>query len=513
MGRTFTLFTYKLRFFFGPALRGRFGPLAYLALILIFLPSGFAFGITLGTTVRDANPTAAIGVLAAPLAGLLSFGLLYALGAGVTAHASEFDFFLTADVRPREYLVADLLFQLVSLLGAGGLSAGVAAVGMAVTVGQPAVAALPLFGLLIVYAFFVLMTSQVLVILRVRFPKRPVRLVTTALLILSLVPSASLADPGFPIRFADLPLPSTAFAALGLAVLRGTTWPILDVLLALAYAGGIAAAWYALSNTYIVHGLRPTMSAGFGQVDMGSRMEIQRHMTARLGVVTTRVRFRPERGGATSLMTRLHLVRIWRDGSILFVALFAVIGILSSGVGRGGANPIGVVAVSQLLTFILGILAMNWAFYERENMWIVLTSAQGPGAYFRGLMLSFALIGLGVTGVFLALLAATHSLRLPIESLALSIASPIGGGFVAAALLTRVKLKPSALSFAALGIFFLVSLGGILGGLAAQAVVLAVRAIGVFAEAAQATVLLGFLVVFAAFGLWTVTRLAATFRL
>src|SRR2546426_424404 len=431
VGRTLTLFTSKLRFCCGPALRGRSGPLAYLALVLIFLPSGFAFGVTLGTTVRDAEPTAAIDVLAAPLAGLLSFGLLYALGAGVTAHASEFDFFLTADVRPREYLVADLLFQLVSLLGAGGLSAAVAAVGMAVTMGRPALEALPLFALLIVDTFFVLMTSQVLVILRVRFPKRPVRLVTTALLILSLVPSASLADPAFPIRFADLPLPSTAFAALGLAVLRGTSWPILDVLLALGYAGGVAVAWYALSNTYIVHGLRPTMSAGFGQVDMGSRMEIQRHMTARLGVVTTRVRFRPERGGATSLMTPLHLGRIWRGGSILF----------------------------------------------------------------------------------LALLAAPHSLRLPIDSLALSIASPIGGGFVAAAVLTRIKLKPSALSLAALGIFFLVSLGGILGGLAAQGVVLAARAIGVLAEAAQATVLVGFLVAFAAFGLWTVTRLAATFRL
>src|SRR5207247_10954648 len=105
----------------------------------------------------------------------------YARRAGVTAHASEFDFFLTADVRPREYLAADLLFQLVSLLGAGGLSASVAAVGMAVTMGRPAVAALPLFALLIVYAFFVLMTSQVLVILRVRFPKRPIRLVSTAL--------------------------------------------------------------------------------------------------------------------------------------------------------------------------------------------------------------------------------------------------------------------------------------------------------------------------------------------
>src|SRR5256885_4242498 len=144
MGRIFTLFTYKLRFFFGPALRGRFGPLAYLALILIFLPSGFGFGVTLGTTVRDADTTAAIGVLAAPLAGLLSFGMLYALGAGVTAHASEFDFFLTADVRPREYLAADLLFQLVSLLGAGGLSANVAPVGLAATTGRPARRAPPL---------------------------------------------------------------------------------------------------------------------------------------------------------------------------------------------------------------------------------------------------------------------------------------------------------------------------------------------------------------------------------
>src|SRR2546427_4903220 len=155
---------------------------------------------------------------------------------------------------------------------------------MAVTVGRPAVAALPLFALLIVYTFFVLMTSRVLVIVRVRFPERPVRLVPPALLILSLVPSASLADPAFPIRFAALPLPSTAFAALGLAVLRGMPWPILDVLLALAYAGGIAAAWYALSKTYIVHGLRPTMSAGVCHVGLGSPMAIQRPMTARLAV-------------------------------------------------------------------------------------------------------------------------------------------------------------------------------------------------------------------------------------
>src|SRR3989454_8172071 len=214
-----------------------------------------------------------------------------------------------------------------------------------VTAGGPAGAALSLFGLLIVYAFSVLMPSQVLVILRVRFPKARVRLVTATLLILSMTPAAALAAPAFPIRFAALPLPSSAYAALGLAVLRGGAWPVLDVVLAAVYAGGIAIAWYTLSNTYIVHGLRPTMSAGFGQVDMGSRMEIQRHITARLGGVTTRVRFPPDRGGGTSPMTPPPLVPVWGGGGNPFLALFAIFRVPLSGgrpdrggLGRGGAG-------------------------------------------------------------------------------------------------------------------------------------------------------------------------------
>src|SRR2546428_13008395 len=108
-------------------------------------------------------------------------------------------------------------------------------------------------------------------------------------------------------------------------------------------------------------------------------------------------------------------------------------------------------------------------------------------------MLSFATIGLVASAPFFILLVATRSLGLPIESLAVAIASPIAGGFAAAALLTRVKLKPSALSFAALVIFFLLCLGGILGGLPAEGVLLAARAIGAISVAAEATILLCFL--------------------
>ena len=197
----------------------------------------------------------------------------------------------------------------------------------------------------------------------------------------------------------------------------------------------------------------------------------------------------------------------------MFVGLFALLVILPTSLGGARANEIAPITVTQTLTFLLGILAMNWAFSERENLWILLTAAKSPGTYFRGLMLSFAVIGLGMSAAFLVILDLARPSRLAIESLALPVAAPIAASFVATAVLTRVKLKPSAFSFAALGIFFLVSLGGFLGGLGAQAVVIAARVLGGLAAGAQAVVLLGFVIGLAAVGLRAVTRLAASFRL
>src|SRR5213078_761260 len=255
MGRSLALFTYKMRFFFGPALRGRFGPLAYLALILIFLPQGYAFGYAIGLSLRTLDAEAAILVLSAPLATIFSVGLLYSLGAGVTAHVSEFDFFLTADVRPREYLMADLAFQFVSLLAAVGMAAGLAAVAMVHAVGRPIAAALPMFAILAAYSALVLLTSQVLVVLRVRYPKVPVRLLTVLLFGFSLIPALGIVRPDFPIRFTSVPIPSTAFASLGLAILRDAPASLADLAIAAAYLIGVALVWWPLSNAYVFHGL------------------------------------------------------------------------------------------------------------------------------------------------------------------------------------------------------------------------------------------------------------------
>src|SRR5205823_13210504 len=111
----------------------------------------------------------------------------------------------------------------------------------------------------------VLLSSQFLFVQRVHYPKSPVRLLTMLLFGFSLLPSLGIVRPDFPIRFTNVPIPSTAFASLGLAILRDAPPSLVDLAVAAAYLIGVALVWWPLSNAYVFHGLKPTMSAGFGQ--------------------------------------------------------------------------------------------------------------------------------------------------------------------------------------------------------------------------------------------------------
>jgi hypothetical protein len=514
MGRVAALVRYKIQFFLGPAFRGRLGPLVFLGLLVLFLPQGFFLGLGLGMAIREADLARAGVLLAAPLAGLLSFGFLWALGTGVTAHASEFDFFLTADVRPREYLVADLLFQVTSVLLTGGLAASLAAVGIAVGAGRPIVAAAPLLAILVAYLVLVFLLVQVFIVLRVQHPKKPIRALLVALLVLSLLPSLELFRPDLGLGLAAAPLPSNAFAALGAAVLRGTPIILQDILVAGLYAGLVAAAWLVVSDTYIFHGIRPALSAGLGQVSLSAKMDQQRRIIGGLGPLTTLVRLRTERGGETSLMARLHLVRILRDGSVLFIVLLAVVwtfpaAFRDEGLGQAGWGLV----LTQMVAFTIAILAMNWSYYERENLWIVQAAAGSAASYFRGLLLGLAGIGLAMTAAGYAILTLASGVPPPLEDVALPVAASFAAALGATAFLTRVRIAPSAFSPALLAILLVVIIAGFMAGLAAQGLVVLVdRAIGV-STVVRAFVVTAFSLGLLAFGLYSVTRLGAAFRL
>lgn len=517
MSQVLPLLVYKIRFFFGPALRGRLGPLAYIGLILLFLPSGYGIGLAMAQGIKGASAAQGIATLSGPLSLILAIGFLYSVFSGVTAHVSEFDFFMTAPIRPREYLLADLLFQFFTLFGAGGLAAIVAAFGMVSFVGRPLTAVIPLILCLFSFALVVLMIIQIVVVLSVRYPKRHVRSAAIVLFALSLLPAAAIALPWLPIRFQGVPLPPIAFGTLGYNVLMGQPLDPTSLLVALGTVLAVAGVWAALSGTYIFHGIHPSLSAGFGQVDMAARMAQQRRMTAGFGKLTTGLTVRTDRGSDTSYMARYHILRIVRDGSIVFIGLFALISLMPvsfTGTSQATAEqaPVAYLA-TQMLTFLVAILALNWSYYERENLWIVVTAARSPAAYFRGLLVSFMTFGLIVAAAFSVFVVVTSPSLVPLSQLAVPIAAAVASALVSTACLTRLKVQPSAFSLSMLAILAGAVLAGYMGGVLAQGLLLIVEValgLGAFVDALVLVLYCGAL---AAFGLWWVTRLAAGFRL
>jgi hypothetical protein len=517
MSRVGPLLLYKIRFFFGPALRGRLGPLAYIGLILVFLPSGFGIGVAIAGGIKGASASQGIATLSGPLGLILALGFLYSVFSGVTAHVSEFDFFMTSDIRPREYLLADLLFQFFTLFGAGGLAAIVAAFGMVYFVGRPLPTVLPLIATLFAFALLVLMIIQIAVVFTVKYPKGHVRSIALVLFLLSLLPAASLAVPSIPIHLQGVPLPTTAFGTLGYDVLMGLPLDLTSLAVALVTFLAIVGLWIALSPTYIFHGIHPSLSAGFGQVDMAARMAQQRRMTAGFGKFTTGLTVRTDRGNDTSYMTRYHLLRIVRDGSIVFIALFGLISLMPvslTGTSAAAAEqaPVAYLA-TQMLTFLVAVLGLNWSYYERENLWIVVTAARSPAAYFRGLLVSFMTLGLLIAALFAAYVLATNPAGVPLDQLAIPIAAAVASALASTACLTRLKVQPSAFSVSMLVILVAAVIAGYLGGILAQGFLLIVGvAVGLNAFA-QLAVLIAYCGVLAAVGLWGVSRLAAGFHL
>ncbi len=520
MSRILTLVGYKIRFFFGWSLRGRIGPLAYVALVLLFGFYGYGIGGVLGSSVASGSATQAIEVLSTPLGALLALGLLYGIFSGVTAHVSEFDFFMTADLRPREFLVSDLVFQFISLFGAGGLAAVVAAFGMVNTLHRPLAAVLPLVSVFLAFALLVLMTIQLVAVLGVRYPKGHVRALGAIVLVLSILPAVSLALPWFPLRFEGLPIPTTAFGTLGYEVLFGRPLDAASLVVAAATFLAVAGLWWAVSDTYIFHGIHPSLSAGFGQVDMAARMAQQQRLTARFGRLTTGVTVDTGRGSDTGFMTRYHLLRIVRDGSVIFITafglLYAVIFSVPSTVGgappEAGSFPTGYIA-TQILTLLIAILALNWSYYERQNLWVVVVAARSTASYFRGLMMSFVVVGFIIAAGFTAIMFGLGPSLASLSEAAIPLAATIAAGFVAVALLTRIKVQPSAFSFGMFAILITVVIAGYLAGFGAGTVLLAANVALGLNVVFQVILFLAYCAGLAAFGLWALGRLSTGFRL
>lgn len=509
MSRISTLLKYKLLFFFGPSFRGKWGPAPLLALELLFAAYGFGAGYGIGTVLKTGSTESAVNLLGSVFSGLVSIGFLYSLGSGFTASPSELDFVMTTQIRPREFLVSDMLFQFFSLGISGGVAALLALFGLVTAMGKNAVLLPLLLLVLLAYVFMVLMIIQVLVVLRIKYPKARVGIWTILLLFLSLLPAISVVAPAFPLHFHGLPIPQASFAVLLHDVLIGQAPPIAALVYSIAYVVAVATIWLALSTTYIFHGVQPTLSAGFGQVSLSAKQAQQRRLIRGLGSVTTRIALRTNAGSDTGFMTRFHLLRVFRDGSLLFVGLFVALAIVPSYFASGTTPQGGQTSGSmQIMSLPIGILALNWGYYESANLWLVAVAGKSLVNYFRGMMLATAALVIVIAGTLVIVLQIASGVNLKVEDFVYPIISPIAASIAATAMLTRLKIRPGAFSPIVLVIMFVTVLVGFGGGLAAAAFTGSAgpdsSAIGVLAQLAK---LSAFAALLTAFGIWLVGAL------
>jgi len=512
MSNVALLLSYKLKSFFAPSYRGRFGPLPLIGLSLAFLPSGISLGYFMGESIVGSDPTYVVNLLGSALSAMMVFGFIFALGVGITAQPSELDFIMTTPVRPREYLVADMLFQFGSVTIAGGMAILFSVFGLLWGMGETFLLAIPILLLLGLYGMMVFFIIQSLTVLRIRYPQSRIRAIILLLLVLSIVPMLSLASSDFPVRFGDLPVPQSAFGAIAFGVLDGSGVDVRDAAIAATYLAVVTALWARVSGMYYFHGVKPTLSAGFGQVDMSSKMAQQKRMISGFGRITTKIRLRTDSGGELSLMTRLNLIRFWRDGSFLFVALLLAI-FIGSGVMQGRSEDSGSITVNlfQAGAWPIAILALNWCYYERENLWIPVVGGRSLVSYFRGLQMALVVVGAGVAVVITVILMSV-GVALRAEDLALIVSTPIADAVIATVLLTRIRVKPGAFSPGLLAVLFGTIL---LGAVVSSMVWLVVAAIGDSTSllvavqlVAVACLSIGICVV----GLAAVTRMARGFR-
>jgi len=392
VGRIRTVYEFKVRQFFGPVFRSA-ATIAFLGLAgLVTLPSVLVAGFFLPDTPLWRS-TELAGLFGAGLSAFLAFDLLFAVSGGTLTHPAEIDFFTTAPLRPRQYLAADLLFQFTVTDALAIPVLGLGAIGLGLRTGNWA----GIFSSIVVFLLFAamgLVLGQAMG-LAVAAGKRGAKSVLVAMVIVLLLPSARWYSPLVP-GYAQVPFPSTAAAGVIAGSLFGGD--VLGQAVEFALFGvAILVVWIVQSGRDIFPNLRPTMRVAFGQADLRKVAMRQEALTRGLGRLTRRVTVDLMKGAPIAMMTRFHLMRILRDGSILMVGLLT--GIL---VVIGAANRVSSDSPSDFSAFTTGwtalmipvILSFNWNATERANLWTVAMAPKYLGTYFRGFYRAAAVVTL-----------------------------------------------------------------------------------------------------------------------
>ena len=461
-----TLYRFKLGVFLAPMRRHPLIIVALAFVAILGLAGMFVFGYFLpdsGILQGDL-----VEALAVPLSLLAAVGLLTSPGGGMMLQPAEVDFVAVAPVTVRRFAFADALFQ-ATLFGIGIPAISVLSLGFALRTGAPLWAALwtpaMAFVALLAYTLFI----QAFGIARLLRKRWALPLALTLFAIL-LAPAVARVVLGTMIAYASLPYPTTAVAQAAFLPFGRGTWIGLPVLLAFILVAVGASAW--ATNRPSLPNLRGTFGLAFSGEGKRMQQEALLRLFGRLRRGDGARLYRPT---IAQTMRALHGVRMTRDGTLFFAAIFGLVLGLPSLMSGGSLGSAGL-----FVAFLLPVAsAAQWMISDRPNLWIVRSTATPPEAYFAGWWVSLVAL-VGTVAAVIGLASSLASGTVDPVGIEAAIAGALGA--CAASLFCAAKLPYAPNEFSVRPLAHMV-LTAIFGGLVA----LPILALG-FALASNAPV-------------------------
>ncbi|MGQ9468954.1 MAG: hypothetical protein ACUVTD_03900 [Nitrososphaerales archaeon] len=459
MGKIITVSTFKIKQYFG-SLRSSKASLFIGILTFLGLNSiGFLFGIGLPDTPFWTQPDRLIDILSAFLSIFLALSLTLSLRGGVTAFQAELDFFFTSAIKPRQYILSDLIFQFVVLhvLFSPFIPF---IIGLTFRLGKNFMIAFLIALVYEIYVVLTLLTLQSLGALNLVVPYKRTKILTGGIMIALLLPSLSFVN-FFPIKYFDLPYPSTFVARAMFHLLEQSTLELSNVYFLGIFVVLAFTFHYFISKKNLFYYIRPTVMLSFGESRPQAQAIRQRRAVETLGPLTTFLALDPMKGSLTNFLIKKHLIRMIRDGSLFLAILFAMYGAVSVIISsfpldastRATSGPLFMLTFYSAL--VPSILAISWNSYERENLWILLTSGGHIVEYFKSffvaLLIAALLLPLGLIIISLPFIGSSF-LWLILSAIAIASFSS------AFAILTLIIIKMPKEGSISAGYFFIIFL-------------------------------------------------------
>jgi hypothetical protein len=398
------LYIFKVRVFLGAIRSSRASLLLIAVYVLGMLPSGIGVSLSVINFVKGGvDITAFLNPFAALLSSVMALLLLSAFR-GYVAYEYEQTLLFTSPITPRTYLIVSLLSDLTALsifLLPLGVFLGIIIVSLQLTVLSTILIVAGFF----LFLFFVYFMKTSMSILESYHQDALVRIILTIILALLILPAISLAIP-FPLKYNELPYPSTLLAEIILNSLYGKTTNVGTVLGIISYFLFSSLIFFFCSNLNLYQLAKPIPLVS----PFDTSMRVQSIKTGKNIQFFSRFGFQTslnlDSKSLQSFLMKKEFVRIVRDGSLFMVFLFyAVLIVISIAIRSNETTlPMWMFLLVFYSLMVPAMLTSNWRMVELDNLWIPITSGLSFEIVAKAILYDFILLAFAVPAITTVLL-------------------------------------------------------------------------------------------------------------